>query len=183
MRTFFKRGWLGKEPSKQRKLGGDAQPQYSRAFDNFVLDQDDVVGLLAYALYKRAIREEAQAGQRSNGDTRNPSRTVVETYRQAAERTLSGVIDSSLEAARPELQISAASDAIERAEVRILSHVSRKTSFGQALLTNIVAWGFTLFVTVMILLATRGPSAEETLSDAADKVVGPDVLGSGANSE
>jgi hypothetical protein len=155
--------------------GASPQTQYSRAFDNIVQDEEDVVGLLAYALYKRAIREDAQQGQRSNGDTRNPSRTVVETYRQAAERTLSGVIAGSLEAARPELQISAASDAIENAEVRIIGHVSSRTSFGQALLTNIVAWGFTLFVTVLILMVSRGPGPEETLSSAATKILGPEA--------
>jgi len=157
-----------------------AQEQYSRAFDNIVQDEDDVVGLLAYALYKRSIREDAQQGQRSNGDTRNPSRTVVETYRQAAERTLSVVISGSLEAARPELQISAASDAIETAEVKIISHVSRRTSFGQALLTNIVAWGFTLFLTVMILMVARGPDPEETISDTANQILGPKGGGASA---
>jgi len=158
------------------------QAPYSRAFDNIVQDEEDVVGLLAYALYKRAIREDAQQGQRSSGDTRNPSRTVVETYRQAAERTLSQVIAGSLEAARPELQISAASDAVENAEIRIISHVNSRTSFGQALLTNIVAWGFTLFVTVLILTAARGPGPEQVLSRAATKLLGPEPAPAASNS-
>jgi len=34
-----------------------ASTSYSRAFETFVQDPDDLVGLLAYALYKRHIRE------------------------------------------------------------------------------------------------------------------------------
>jgi hypothetical protein len=87
--------------------GGGGEPdnrQYSRAFDNIVQDEDDVVGLLAYALYKRAIREEAQDGRRSPGDTRNPPRTVVETYRSAAQMMLGDVIQNSLEEAQRDCQ-------------------------------------------------------------------------------
>lgn len=148
----------------------DVQPSaqsYSRAFDNIVQDDDDVVGLLAYALYKRAIREDAQEGRRSSGYDRNPSKTVVETYRQAAERTLSEVIGSSLEAAKPELQVSAALSAIEVAKADIREHVTQRTGFLPALLTNIVAWAFTLLLTVLILLALNSPEPARMLSDAA----------------
>jgi hypothetical protein len=149
-----------------------ADRSYSRAFDNIVQDEDDIVGLLAYALYKRAIREEAQTGRHSNGDTRNPSRTVVETYRQAAERTLSEVINSSLEAARPELQASAALDAVEAARANLSEHISRRTGFGQAISTNIVAWALTLVITVLILLAFNRPDPVQTLKGAAEKAAG-----------
>ncbi len=147
-----------------------AQP-YSRAFDNIVQDDDDVVGLLAYALYKRAIREDAQEGRQSSGYSRNPSKTVVETYRQAAERTLSEVIGSSLEAAKPELQVSAALSAVEAAKADIREHVTQRTGFLPALLTNIVAWAFTLLLTVLILLALNLPEPARMLSDAATKAL------------
>jgi hypothetical protein len=145
---------------------------YSRAFDNIVQDDDDVVGLLAYALYKRAIREEAQQGQKSNGDSRNPSRTVVETYRQAAERTLASVIDASMEAAKPELQVSAALDAIESSRLDLREHVTQRTSFIPALITNVVAWAFTLLITVLILLAFNRPDPAQTLKTITEEAVG-----------
>lgn len=154
-------------------LGGRKKPvdrAYSRAFDNIVQDEEDVVGLLAYALYKRAIREEAQTGSHTNGDTRNPSRTVVETYRQAAERTISVVINESLEAARPELQASASLDAIESARANLSEHMTRRTGFGQAIFTNIIAWALTLVLTVLILLAFNRPDPVKSLTDAAEQV-------------
>lgn len=145
---------------------------FSRAFDNIVQDEDDVVGLLAYALYKRAIREDAQTGNRTNGDGRNPSKTVVQTYRQAAERTLSEVISSSLEAARPELQASAALDAIESSRANLSEHISRRTGFAQAIFTNVIAWALTLVLTVLILLAFSRPDPVQTLTSAAKGAVG-----------
>lgn len=154
------------------KGGQPAEGSYSRAFDNIVQDEDDVVGLLAYALYKRAIREEAQSGQRSNGDTRNPSRTVVQTYRQAAERTLSEVIENALQAARPELQASAALDAIETSRAGLSEHITRRTGIGQAILVNIVAWALTLVLTVLILFLASRPDLGEILTKSVEKAAG-----------
>ena len=150
--------------------GGGGEPdnrQYSRAFDNIVQDEDDVVGLLAYALYKRAIREEAQDGRRSPGDTRNPPRTVVETYRSAAQMMLGDVIQNSLEEAQPELQISAALDAVDKARSDIIGHVTQRTNWLPALVTNVVAWAFTLVIVTLILISLGRPTPEEIVSDAA----------------
>lgn len=154
------------------KGGQPAEESYSRAFDNIVQDEEDVVGLLAYALYKRAIREEAQSGQRSNGDTRNPSRTVVQTYRQAAERTLSEVIENALQAARPELQASATLDAIETSRAGLSEHITRRTGFVQAIFVNIVAWALTLVLTVLILFLASRPDPGEMLTKAAERAAG-----------
>jgi len=154
------------------KGGATGDPQYSRAFDNIVQDEDDVVGLLAYALYKRAIREDAQEGRRSSGDGRNPSRTVVETYRRAAEMTLSEVIQNSLEQARPELQVSAALDAVDGARSDIIEHVTRRTNWLPALVTNVVAWAFTLLIATLLLSSLGRPSPEEAVSSAAQRAIG-----------
>jgi hypothetical protein len=140
---------------------------YSRAFDNIVQDEDDFVGLVAYALFKRAIREEAQAGQHSNGDTRTPTATVVQTYRQAAERTLSGVIDSALEAARPELQVSATLDAIETTKSSLREHITNRTGFFSAIVSNVIAWAVTLGLTVLILFLSNKPDLAKILTGDA----------------
>ena len=39
-----------------------AEP-HSKAFETFVRDTEDLVGLLAYAFYKESIRERVRAGQ------------------------------------------------------------------------------------------------------------------------
>ena len=154
--------------------GGDKEcspRQYSKAFDNFVQDDSDIVGLLAYALFKRAIREEAEQGKRSAGNTRNPSKTVVSTYRQAAERELGQVVSASIEEAKPEIQGSAALSAIEGARSDIMQHVSNRTGFGQALLVNIVAWGFTLFLTVVIVYLATKPEPQRAIMDKAHQTL------------
>lgn len=164
-------------------FGGKEKPQtYSKAFDNIVQDDDDVVGLLAYALYKRAIRKDAEQGQRMPGDTRNPPRTVVETYRQAAERVLSGVIEASLDEATPELQMSAALDAIETVRLDVREHVTNRTGFMPAIITNILAWAFTLLITVLILLAFNRPDPAQTLKGAAERVATPGKTANPQNS-
>lgn len=156
-------------------FGGKDKPQtYNKAFDNIVQDDGDVVGLLAYALYKRTIREDTEQGQRMPGDTRSPPRTVVETYRQVAERVISGVIDASLEAAKPELhelQMSAALDAIETVRLDVREHVTNRTGFMPAIVTNVLAWAFSLLITVLILFAFNRPDPAQTLKSVADRAV------------
>ena len=63
---------------------------HSRAFEALTEgDYDDVVGLLAYALYKKAIWEAVANGTRPTpGPNRNPQTTEVQAYRSAAERRL-----------------------------------------------------------------------------------------------
>jgi hypothetical protein len=145
--------------------------EYSRAFDNIVQDENDVVGLLAYALYKRAIREEAEAGNRSDGDGRNPSRTVVETYRAAAERKIEEVVQQTFDAAQPELQMSAAIDAVETARSNIVEHVTNRTAWLPAVITNVLAWAFTLFITLLAFMAFDRPSPVEVIADEATQTV------------
>ncbi|MBO31348.1 MAG: hypothetical protein CL439_08105 [Acidimicrobiaceae bacterium] len=157
-----------------RKQADEAKEQgYSLAFDNIVQDEDDVVGLLAYALYKRAVREDAEAGRATLGHKRNPSPTVVETYRSAAERRLSEVIEASIDEARPELQISAALDAIGTAKSDLREHVTRRTNWLPQLVTNVVAWAFTLLVATLLFAALDRPSPAEVVADRAADAVRP----------
>jgi hypothetical protein len=145
--------------------------QYSKAFDNFVQGDSDLVGLLAYSLFKRAIREEAEQGKRSDGNTRNPSKTVVSTYRQAAERELSEVISASIEAAKPDIQGSAALSAVEGARADVMEHVTNRTGFLPALVTNILAWAFTLVITVLILLALNRPDPAQIIQHQTQQLL------------
>lgn len=146
---------------------------YSRAFENFVVtegDEEDVVGLVAYALFKQAIREEAATGSLPAGDARNPSATTVKTYRAAAEQLLTGIVDRALDAATPDLQQSALLTAIEGATGQIKSHVTERTGFGSALLTNLIAWVVTIAIATFILILAARPSVEQTVAKAADRL-------------
>lgn len=124
---------------------------YSRAFGNFVQSDDDVVGLMAYALFKRGVREEAQRGRVSLGGDRDPPPTVVEAYRQAAEQRLAGVIQAAIDEARPELQSSAFMDAVEKSTADISNHITTRTDFKSALFMNLIAWFVTLGLTALII--------------------------------
>lgn len=131
--------------------------------------------MIAYALFKRAVREEAQAGRKSPGYHRDPPPTVVDTYRAASERLLQQVIQANIEAATPELQKSAALDAVETARTELKGHIDTRTSFGQALASNLVAWVLTLFIGTMLLFLSRGPAPEEALNQIADKIAPAEV--------
>lgn len=133
-------------------------PGYSRAFEKFVTDGDgDVVGLLAYALYKQAIREAAIAGEGQSGNNRNPSPTTVKVHRDAAERLLTKVADDTIERVRPEIEASALRRSVEEAEVGIKAHVDDRTGFWTAVLAGGVAWVASLILTVLIIwLSGRG---------------------------
>lgn len=166
--------------SGQRALTDHAPPPaapaergYSRAFENFVAadgDEEDVVGLVAYALFKQAVREEAASGAVVAGDARNPSATTVKTYRAAAEQLLTGIVDRALDAATPDIQQSAVLSAIENAAGQVKSHVTERTGFGSALLTNLLAWVLTLAIAALVLILAARPSVEQTVAKAVDRV-------------
>lgn len=146
---------------------------YSRAFENFVDssgDEPDVVGLIAYALFKQAIREEATTGTIAAGDARNPSATTVNSYKAAAKQLLTGVVDRAFTEATPELQQSALLTAFEGAVDQVKAHVTERTSFGQALLTNVIAWVLTLAIAALILILATRPSLEQTVAGAANRI-------------
>jgi hypothetical protein len=129
---------------------------HSRAFQNIVQGDDDVIGLIAYGLYKRAIREDAALGNRVPGDRRNPSLTTVNVHRSAAEQLLVGVIERAIEQATPDIEHSALRTALSTTSTEIKQHVTARTVFGPALLTNFLAWIVTLAATVLIVwLATK----------------------------
>lgn len=143
--------------------GGDDGAGYSRAFQNFVRSDDDVVGLLAYALFKRGVLEEAERGRRSLGRDRDPPPTVVEAYRQAAEQRVSAVVAAALEDARPELQQSAYLDAVARSSSELREHVTARTDVKSALAVNMVAWIITLALTALIVWTIGQPDPVSTL--------------------
>lgn len=150
---------------------------YSRAFEVFVSsepDQDDVVGLLAYALYKKAVREAVIGGRRQvPAPHRTPSPTEREAYRGAAERLLQRVAQASVDAARPEILQAGFDAQIARAESEIKELVRSRTRVGAAIGTNLVAWIITLAVTVLVVNAFYLPNWQERLVPHASSATSP----------
>ncbi|MFH7191656.1 hypothetical protein ACHWGL_32710, partial [Klebsiella pneumoniae] len=65
---------------------------------------------------------------------------------------------------------SALLTAIEGAAGQIKSHVTERTGFGSALLTNLIAWVLTLAIAALVLILAARPSVEQTVAKAADRV-------------
>ncbi|MEI9851378.1 MAG: hypothetical protein WDN24_11720 [Sphingomonas sp.] len=148
--------------------------EYSRAFENIVESasgDDDVVGLVAYGLYKQAIREEViKGGIPPTRAQRNPSRTTVMTYRGAAEQLLTQIVQRAIEETTPEIQRSAVLTALEATKSEIKSHVTTRTDFGSALLANFVAWIITLAIASFIIFLAGRPAVEQSIVNAAERV-------------
>lgn len=148
----------------------EAEKPYSQAFETFVQldeEEDDVIGLLGYALYKKAIREDAIAGNAVPGERRTPSETTVQAYRGAASQLVTGVINRAIEEAAPTIQESALREAVHASEANVKAHVDAKTSWKTALGTNLAAWLISLAIVFLVLVLARAPEVTELLVDAA----------------
>ncbi len=161
-------------------LSGAAPPSgpHSRAFGNIVRDPDDVVGLLAYALYKEAVREEVSQGAANHPASRNPPRAVVKIYREAAEQRLAAVVNGAIAQATPDIEAAAIGSVVQASEqviktkidgvaLRLESHVDKRTGFMGSIVTNLIAWLVSLAITIIILvLANRGGIEQSAVSGA-----------------
>ena len=126
-----------------------------------------MVGLVAYALFKKAVREETRAGNAPSSEQRNPSETTVRTYRAAAEQLLTDVVGRAIDEATPEIQQSAILAAVEASQSKIEGHISKRTNFLSALFANIAAWAITLAIAAIILFLAARPNVEEAIVQAA----------------
>ncbi len=141
-----------------------ADPQYSRAFETFVDDPNDLVGLVAYALYKQTIREAAVSG-RPMLQARHGFATATEraAYRGDAERRLQAFASDVTDQATPGIVARGVGLAVEAAKIELLQALNRRTSFWSAIVSNLVAWVITLAVTVLLLASIYLPNWQADL--------------------
>ncbi len=153
---------------------GDSPPErsYSRAFDNIVQRPNDTVGLLAYALFKQGVREEAAAGRRVDGGSRNPPETAVRVYRDAARRILEEFASNAIAEATPEGSHSSILAAVMSVEAGVKSHIDQKTNWKNAIGMNLIAWVITIAVTALILVLYALPSMQQDMIDAVREIGG-----------
>jgi hypothetical protein len=137
---------------------------HSRAFACLVQDNKDTVGLLAYALFKQSINEAAQNGGDIRPRPRALSPTEVTTYRHAAESIIGEAVERTLTENLLEIQQSAAIETVKAEAASVRAHIDTRTSFGAALLTNIVAWIVTLAATVLIIWLSAAPDLGRLLA-------------------
>jgi hypothetical protein len=145
-----------------------AQPRYNRIYESLVTADDDLVGMIAYALYKQSKREwllsfEADNGVRPNVNdidayVRAQTQFELRRLRSQAESILSAYAAVVVDAETPSIR----EDAIESHvldQVRYtLNNVEKQGSFFRQLATGaIIALGYTIFlITVAIALKYAG---------------------------
>ncbi|NYZ12717.1 hypothetical protein HL658_09150 [Azospirillum sp. RWY-5-1] len=146
---------------------------YSRAFENMVQGPDDTAGLLAYALFKQAVREDAMNGTGSVANPRNPSVTTVKVFRDAAEQMLAEVATRAITAAKPDLQrssianaITALRDNLQTVQANITNHVTNQTRYRHAIITGVIAWLITIIITAAVLYNFALPNWQDRIVEA-----------------
>lgn len=147
--------------------------KFSRAFENFVHESNDIVGLLAYARFKQTIRDECMQGNYVTGNLRNPPASTVDVFRSAAERDLSEFASSAIDDARSEIQQSATLNAITSTESSLIELITQRTGRLSSIVTNIVAWLVTLGISALILIVYALPNWQQTLVKAVSEAASP----------
>lgn len=132
-------------------MGGNPKG-HSRAFENMVEGPNDIVGLLAYALFKQNIREEARQGVKTDGSLRNPSDVTVGLFRSSAEQQLNAFASAAIDQATPEIRESAILSAIWKLEANLKTHVTSRTGIGGAIWSNVIAWVVTIVLSTAIVV-------------------------------
>jgi hypothetical protein len=128
--------------------------RYSQAFERLVQGDDDLTGLLAYALYKKAIREAAEQGRPVyRSEHRSPVGTEVAAYRNAADNKLTVFASSILEQSRADIVNTAIRSDIAEVAGRLQTEIRQAASWRSAILTNLVAWLLSIAVTFLIVAA------------------------------
>jgi len=130
------------------------------AFDSFVEDDDDLVGLLAYSLYKQHKRDWVIAFKDGNGG-RRPDPTVYREYersmltgrmisrlRQNAESALIGYASSYTELQVPEIEKNALSREILKAAATVKASSNWGRQITQSFVVSILV---TAFLTLLVL--------------------------------
>jgi len=137
------------------------EPTYSTAFERLVEGDgvppnEDLVGLLAYAFYKRDKREliisDRATPDQLQGYHAILTPSVRARYREHALMRLEDYGERAIEHARPEIEEWTRKAEILAARDRIIEAVRASTSWRTIVLWNVVAWLLTLTITFLVAL-------------------------------
>ena len=115
---------------------------------------DDLVGLLAYAYYKRDKRDRALLGSATEEELRQHHTILtpglIDQYRESALRRLEAYAKTVVAEVEPEIQANARLAEIENAKIAIIDSVRTSTAWWQSILWNVVAWLISLAITILV---------------------------------
>lgn len=133
---------------------------YSKAFQSFVEEPDDVVGLLAYALYKSTINERKSSGKSVLlSDDRNPGRREIEIHRNQAETYLRTFARTAIDAERANILLEGINSSAEDIKAclnkltnDIIGVTKERTGFWwPGVVVGVVAWGISIVFTIIVV--------------------------------
>jgi hypothetical protein len=160
------------KPARVPKVRPNPEPGYSKAFDNFVGEHDsDIEGLLAYALYKRTVRDQCRQGVAVDGRLRDPPKSEVDTYKSSANNLIEQLVIDYEQTIRAELQQSYYEDRLEQVKGEIKAMIRSRTSFAGQIVINLIGWVITLAITLLVFFALRAGSVDQMVTDRVDAVL------------
>lgn len=154
-------------PDDNPLVEGDRQEpeHFSTIFQRLVNGPDDLVGLVAYGLYKESKRDWTLRYRRKHGH--RPAEVALEEYhdtfsdsdlqrlRSEAEELMLAFADTIVEARRPEIERQALDRGLADTERRIVSEIAARTRFRDGLYTSLTAWFISVVVIIGAILLTN----------------------------
>lgn len=149
---------------KQEASDASGERKHSMALTWFAgEDSRNLVGLVAYALYKQNVREEIKSGARSPEALNVPTGPQLDFFKSAAEQRLAEFASQAIDEARAEIQESAVLEQIKTGQAELEQHVTDSTGFGRAIVTNVAGWLITIGISVLVFVSTLLPSINEKI--------------------
>ncbi|MCB8873777.1 hypothetical protein [Acidisoma silvae] len=133
---------------------GSNPPSHSQAFERLVENGQDLTGLLAYALYKQAIREAALQGAAVHrSEHRSPVPVEITAYRSTADNMLTAFAGSIIEQSREDIEESARRSYMAAMEERLNTEFRKATNWRSAIAVNLIAWLLSIAITFLIAVS------------------------------
>ena len=142
------------------ELANEATANRSKAFESFVIEPDDPLGLLAYALYKRSIHERmANGGPATEPQHRNPQPHEIEVYTNQADTYLQAFKKSVIDSERASILkdgLGGLADqvigTIEKSNEDIKHAIRAATGFWwPGVVVGVVAWIISIVLTIVVV--------------------------------
>lgn len=157
---------------------GDEVGDYSTIFQRLVMGEDDVVGLVAYGLYKHSkrdwiIRFREKRGRKPGqpdlvGYHDHFSDADMDRFRTQAEAKMLSFAEVIVEDRRNEFEQEVRSRELDGLRTRLETFISDRTSIWKSISSNFAAWVLTVLVIGAALFFTN----KEVFFSTASKAMG-----------
>lgn len=150
--------------------GTGGSGDYNRVYEKLVGNDSELVGMLAYAIYKKMKREWILANRPSRAEVDGFHKTVTETQLELCRNEASGLLVKYADAV---LEQSAPAYRQDGANSEIVAEVKRQQSLWKNILVNVVGsilFAFALYILGLIYLS---PSIPDFVKQTGGQAVAP----------